>query len=126
MIDLWLIAHKVHNEPAFDIAARMECPECSHMGDGDCPECDALGFWWIIPTSGHRAYPWWNLTLEQVSRQSTFVYCEDDLWKGIPAMPPTLPDHYHHTASPSEVRDRLASLLASLPPAPTVPFKRRF
>lgn len=39
---LYLIAHKVRGELAFDVAEPME------MADG---------LWWIIPTSGHRAYP---------------------------------------------------------------------
>lgn len=40
--DLFLIAHKVRGELAFDIATMLE------VGDE---------VWWIIPTSGHRAYP---------------------------------------------------------------------
>jgi hypothetical protein len=60
---LYLIAHKVRGEPAFDVACKMEMP------DGD---------WWIIPTSGHRAYPFWHQELL-------------DIW---PEMPADLPDHY--------------------------------
>jgi hypothetical protein len=44
MSELYLILHKVRGEPAFDIAQRMDV-------DGDDEP------WWIIPTSGHRAYP---------------------------------------------------------------------
>jgi hypothetical protein len=45
-----LILHKVRGEPAFDVAEKLE-----HPGD--------LDDIWIIPTSGHRAYPFmtWNL-----------------------------------------------------------------
>ena len=45
-----LVLLKVRGQPAFDIAERLE------MEDGDEE-------WWIIPTSGHRAYPvdWWEL-----------------------------------------------------------------
>jgi hypothetical protein len=45
---LFLILHKVRGEPAFDIATRLQ------IGAEEG---------WIIPTSGHRAYPyqWWNL-----------------------------------------------------------------
>lgn len=39
---LYLIAHKVRGEPAFDIAHKLM------IGDEEG---------WIIPTSGHRAYP---------------------------------------------------------------------
>lgn len=42
MSELYLILHKVRGEPAFDIAEKMEV-------EGE--------EWWIIPTSGHRAYP---------------------------------------------------------------------
>jgi hypothetical protein len=122
MTDLYLIAHKVNGEPAFDIAMRMECPECRINSDSpDCMECDGTGYWWIIPTSGHRAYPakgwqlvglrFGDLDIETDAQQLDFD---------------SLPDHYAHSASPTVIRDRLASLLAQLPPAPTVPFKRRF
>lgn len=40
-----LILHKVRGEPAFDIAEQME------------------NGMWIIPTSGHRAYPYWTTPL---------------------------------------------------------------
>jgi hypothetical protein len=57
MTQLYVIAHKVRSEPAFDIAVRIDCPICE--GDNDvCHECDDKGYWWIIPTSGHRAYPY--------------------------------------------------------------------
>jgi hypothetical protein len=49
MDELYLIAHKVRSELAFDIAQRVV------IGDEDV---------WFIPTSGHRAYPlrWQPLT----------------------------------------------------------------
>ena len=62
MSELYLIAHKVRGEPAFDIAINM-------------------GGWWIIPTSGHRAYPYWHQP----------IYLED--WQ-LPPVPADLPDHY--------------------------------
>jgi len=48
MSDLYLILHKVRGEPAFDIGQHLDIGAEQH---------------WIIPTSGHRAYPvrWWNL-----------------------------------------------------------------
>jgi len=42
MTDLYLILHKVRGEPAFDIAQKIIIG--SEEG-------------WIVPTSGHRAYP---------------------------------------------------------------------
>lgn len=128
MTDLYLIAHKVRSEPAFDVALRMECPECNGHGDRDiadghvipCTECDSLGYWWIIPTSGHRAYVYWSANLEGWTHQFMREW-------GVPEMPPSLPDHYAHTSSPAQVRASIEDLLAKLPPAaPTTPFKRRF
>ena len=75
----YLIAHKVRGEPAFDVAIQMECPQCQGT---TCPECDAGGFWWIIPTSGHRAYPYAEFEFASLSLPP------------MPTMPPSLPDHY--------------------------------
>ena len=114
MSELFLIAHKVTGEPAFDVATKMVCGICNNRNydteDDYCSECEGQGFWWIIPTSGRRAYPYWSEELR---------ICVRD-WIDIEQFPcpEALPDHYAHTASPSEVRDRLASLLASLPPTP--------
>jgi hypothetical protein len=44
----YLILHKVRGEPAFDIADKLQ------IGDEEG---------WIIPTSGHRAYPLWAIPL---------------------------------------------------------------
>ena len=60
----YLIAHLVRGQPTFDIATRF----C----EGDAPCQPACGLyprckeeeWWIIPTSGHRAYPYWSWNLE--------------------------------------------------------------
>lgn len=48
-----LILHKVRGEAAFDVAIQLE-----DSGTDSDP-----GPWWIIPTSGHRAYPYriWEL-----------------------------------------------------------------
>jgi hypothetical protein len=101
MTDLFLIAHRVRGEPAFDVAIKMTCPECGGYPYGGypedldgpgCHECDSLGFWWIIPTSGHRAYPWWSHELADL--------CDDvgdSALLAVPAMPPNHPDHYHLT-----------------------------
>lgn len=109
MTDPYLIAHKVRGEPAFDVAIRMECSLCREDGgtiSWGCPECDSLGYWWIIPTSGHRAYPYWYCPFEEIG-------CLDKEWAGdedrylslndprFPSMPPSLPDHYAHRATPT-------------------------
>ncbi len=130
MSDPYLIAHKVRGEPAFDIAEKMECPLCDGQGifqgeepdggDSRCVECEANGYWWIIPTSGHRAYPYWAEELDVFNGEFGTSL------RGVPEMPDDIPDHYAHSTSPTQVRDRLAALLESLPPVPVEPFKRRF
>jgi hypothetical protein len=100
MTDLYLIAHKVRGEAAFDVASKMTCPECDNeayftMG---CVECDQLGYWWIIPTSGHRAYPYWANSLDNA------VDWEMLRINGNPIvdMPEyNLPDHYP-TSTPTK------------------------
>lgn len=79
MTDLYLIAHKVRGEPAFDIAIMLDALD----EDGDVV--------WLIPTSGHRAYPFAH----------TIMLCHEDqsisfaFPPGEPGpMPPSLPDHY--------------------------------
>lgn len=116
----FLIAHKVSGEPAFDVAVQMECPECEGVG---CDECDDDGYWWIIPTSGHRAYPYWHILLDGIEFEGNGNY---HLSEELAKMPPDLPDHYAHSASPAQIKLKLEDLLASLlPKAPTKPFKRR-
>ena len=89
MSDLFLIAHSVRGEAAFDVASQMECPHCSE----GCLECDSLGYWWIIPTSGHRAYPYWYGKL----RIGDYVSIEAIL---VPEMPSAWPDHYKTGPAP--------------------------
>jgi hypothetical protein len=113
MADLFLIAHLVRGEPAFDIAERMECPKCDHEhGAIDCddPYCD-LGYWWIIPTSGHRAYP---------SDYYKLSHCLDgngDKVINNLALPSAdLPDHYaNQPAAPGRGVTDLSFLRPKLP-----------
>lgn len=83
MTDLYLIAHKVRGEPAFDVALRMDCPEC----ESGCAECNQLGHWWIIPTSGHRAYPYYSVDLDLLGEEYNHAIRPGE-------MPANLPDHY--------------------------------
>lgn len=118
MSELWLIAHKVRGEAAFDIATQMECPLCAGHGhdlDGYCHECDGERFWWIIPTSGHRAYPYWSYMLVRVMSAIMLV----DLPPS--AMPDGLPDHYPHNAEPKKPAIDISALLKK----PTLPIRRR-
>lgn len=111
MPDLYLICHKVRNAPAFDIAIHMDCPECNAMG---CLECDDLGYWWIVPTSGHRAYPF-----------SSAKLAEDSI-DILNTMPPDLPDHYPHSSHPEPPKQTLADRLGlNKRPPPTTPIIRR-
>jgi len=113
MSDLYLIAHKVRGEPAFDIAQHMTCPKCNAIDD-HCTSCDGAGHWWIIPTSGHRAWPY--------ETQSLFELIELLDW---PEMPPSLRDHYTSEAEAAFDLARALGLDKPITP-PTAPILRRF
>lgn len=85
MTELFLIAHKVRGEPAFDVAERLQ------IGD-------ELG--WIIPTSGHRAYPYWCHPLSQ-----SFMLAVIE--EGLPS---DLRDHYAAHAAPAPAGGKITSL----------------
>jgi len=84
---LYLIAHKVRNQPAFDIAIQM-------------PMEDEI--WWIIPTSGHRAYPWWSVEFDFLSITKT-EYGEDAEYIDPGPMPSPWPDHYWQPGQTSDL-----------------------
>lgn len=67
-----LILHKVRGEPAFDVASKLM------IGDEEG---------WIIPTSGHRAYPYQVMLLEDAINEG--------LKFGMTRIPPDWPDHYN-------------------------------
>jgi hypothetical protein len=83
----YLILHKVRGESSFDVAIRTPCPVCRDRGE-PCDDfnentrhpCDN-GYWWIIPTSGHRAYPCASWSI-------------DELGLTVPDVPTALRDHY--------------------------------
>ena len=94
MSDLYLILHKVRGEPAFDIAQNIM------IGNEEG---------WIIPTSGHRAYPYQRWSL-------------DKQWHmGIPE---DWPDHYDAKRDTTPAIDHLRSLLR-LKPKPVNTYRRR-
>ena len=68
---LYLIVHKVRGQVAIDVAQRVV------IGDEDV---------WLIPTSGHRAYPFSYQPLgDSAERMTEFANGEE--WEA-------LPDHY--------------------------------
>lgn len=120
MCEPYLILHKVHGAPAFDIAERND-----DMGTPSDP-----GPWWIIPTSGHRAYPyqWWELDELDVM----YIDKYSERWEPVTnckaIMPDGWPDHYQA----SQARSRLAtaasdilSLMGIGKAKPQAPVKRR-
>lgn len=129
--DLFLIAHKVRGEPAFDVATQMLCSICDGLCDvtnnAPCHECDSLGYWWIIPTSGHRAYPygWYDMAeieLNGYPQITLMQYLTDPHY--TQPMPADLPDHYRHHAAPR--LDLAAALgLRAKPAQAQAPLPRR-
>lgn len=123
MSDPFLILHKVRGEPAFDIAEKMDCPKCVAWYNSDsrydfsCDECNDERCFWIIPTSGHRAHPAWNMSIAAL-----FSYAPGDqhIWGPPPFLPDGLPDHYPSRATPTI---NLQSVIAAL--ASTEPVERR-
>ncbi len=113
MSDPYLIAHKVRGEPAFDVAVRMVCRVCQEFGNDfgpGCHECDGLGYWWIIPTSGHRAYPFWSTELMATMEDHPQVGLEiswskagtpDTDYHRVGHLDHSWPDHYHHSTTPT-------------------------
>lgn len=139
MTDLFLIAHKVRSEPAFDVACQMDCPECKtyEYVDGiavaesnipGCSECDGLGYWWIIPTSGHRAYPYWNIPLGALMHDTETSWDNEPArtLDEVPEMPPSLPDHYPTRAAPTISLIDTLGLRKPKAQVPTTPIARRF
>lgn len=105
----YLIAHKVRGEPAFDIAEQIA------IGNEEG---------WIIPTSGHRAYPYWHMEIGKLNEQ---LQGENGYWV-FDTMPPDLPEHYEVTAAPKGKGSGLSSraLLEQLGLAkPLPPMTRR-
>jgi hypothetical protein len=79
-----LIIHKVRGLPTLDVAEQLE------------------NGWWIIPTSGHRAYPYAIFPLEDFTCPTQ----NDPNWDN-------LPDHYPNKLAPDlltpPIRRRVAS-----------------
>ena len=126
MADLYLIAHCVRGEAAFDVAEKMVCPHC--LGDYDidrdeeslCFDCEDLGYWWIIPTSGHRAWPYWDLPLGALmndTAESFPLILPERTLDIVPVMPPSWPDHYKSLPAP---KVDITSLFRAAQPKPHI------
>lgn len=105
----YLILHKVRGQPAFDIAERIG------VDDND---------WiWIIPTSGHRAYPYWHkpLTDWYVANNGRFTVTMADAIN-IESMPTDLLDHYPTSKSQHDPQPTgsLAERLGLVPKTPPI------
>lgn len=108
----YLIAHLVRGQPAFDIAIQLD-----FEGTPSDP-----GPWWIIPTSGHRAYPTDYIKLRHLCDGAGDIAIE---CLEMPD-PETARDHYAIstiiTAADEEVGKNLAQALGLVKHAP---IKRR-
>ena len=99
----YLICHLVRGEAAFDIAIRLQ------IGDEEG---------WIIPTSGHRAYPYWFKPLEMLSYETGIGYTEAQVFvtQDVPSAPDGWPDHYQtHAAKGTGLITNLAERLGLIP-----------
>lgn len=103
MTEEYLIAHKVRGETAIDVAIQLE---------GAGTETDP-GPWWIIPTSGHRAYPFWAMTLHGVYVRARSGEYEPFL-NAVPEIPDGHPDHYAVNDRPFSAPKRKLSNLDDL------------
>ena len=102
MSESYLIAHKVRGEAAFDVAIKFD------FGDEEG---------WLIPTSGHRAYPYWSMAIEAL-----WSYVPADYFiYGAPNSPPTdLPDHYSCNDKPASLAIDAVDVLRSLGLVPRI------
>lgn len=136
MSEPFLIAHVVRGKPAFDIAEQVVCPICRGDYDIDrdeesmCVDCDDTGHWWIIPTSGHRAYPYWNIALESIDDRHCLELDgsgNGPYTSGPPLPPSSWPDHYaiNNRALRSEPSSSLAERLGLNVRQPSAPVRRR-
>jgi len=88
-----LILHKVRGEPAFDVAEKLQ------IGDEEG---------WIIPTSGHRAYPYWHIPLGEIVQNDVYF---------TQGVPDDWPDHYEvDTGSAPKADFNIMKLISNLMP----------
>lgn len=100
MSELYLVAHLVRGEPAFDIASQIST------------DSETI---WIIPTSGHRAWPYWSVPIEDIQFNCGFGYGDEVSWdvlhQLVPDPPSDHPDHYSTHTTKGPFLTNLASAL---------------
>lgn len=99
-----LILHKVRGEPAFDIAEKLM------IGDEEG---------WIIPTSGHRAYPCRHWPLDDLSDVSDITRAgyHDHPYEYIDEpIPADWPDHYPVQGQPPKANFNIMKVISGLLP----------
>lgn len=106
---LHLIAHLVRGAPAFDIARR-----CYSMGTADDP-----GPWWIVPTSGHRAYPYWSIELDALGHDDENAELIRTV-EAVPDPPADWPDHYSCNDTPITYDEDILAIIGRKPAAPAI------
>ena len=86
--NLYLILHKVRGEPALDVAT--------------CIGTDSDGDIWIIPTSGHRAYPVSSMDVQDLNKLPEWEGGKEMRLSRATTAPEwdTLRDHYSITRAP--------------------------
>lgn len=94
----YLIAHKVRGRLAFDIAVKLD------QGTTTDP-----GPWWIIETSGHRAYPYWMVNLNQLTVEPRYPSIRSPL-DAVPSLPDGLRDHFEVKSSPKNEMQSIKTL----------------
>lgn len=94
MTELYLILHKVRGEATFDVAQKIMIGE----EEG-----------WIIPTSGHRAYPTMDWKLKSICDGNGEPLVEFMLKEATP--PPDWPDHYDTKRDSTQYYDQAIAIL---------------
>lgn len=113
MTEPYLIAHLVRGEPAFDIAIRSRCSICYRYDDEgrvrsnpicdwetpdeNCVGCNGEGYRWIMPTNGHKVYPYWHSKLDDCLVECAGEY--ESIIYGVPVPPPNQRDYEQYYES---------------------------
>lgn len=78
---LYLVAHKCRGELTFDVAVQTDIV----MSDGPV---------WIMPTTGHRVYPFWAIKMENLHVLALQGPAFVRLMEAVPEIPEGHRDHY--------------------------------